>query len=427
LTPFSAFPYSGFFQRVFVASGFEEIELMAGSHLEGKKEVVVQSLRPFGTSIFTEMTNLANANGAVNLSQGFPDFEGPEQVRAKAAEAIMRGPNQYCPSVGIPKLRQAIARKMKRFYGLDVDPETEVTVTAGSTEGICATLLGIVEPGDEVILLEPCYDSYPPLASLAQARIRYVPLNLPDFSLPKEALTRAFNSKTKAIVINTPQNPCGKVFTMEELTFIASLCEKYDAYAIGDEVYEHLVYDGQKHVTLLAVPGLRSRAFSISSTAKTLSLTGWKQGFVMAAPELSRAVRMSHQFIVFCGQSALQEAVALGIDSSQGYYQQFLSDYTRKRNLLCQGLSQLGFQVFVPEGTYYVLVDIRSLGFEDDVAFCRMLPEKAGVAAIPCSAFYFSNNPARHLVRFAFCKTDETLQEALLRLKNWKTTLTGRA
>ena len=398
---------------------------MTKSPLEEKKEVVVQSLRAFGTSIFTEMTELANANGAVNLSQGFPDFEGPEEVRARAAEAIMRGPNQYCPSVGIAHLRQAISRKMKRFYGLEVDPDTEVTVTAGSTEGICATLLGLVEPGDEVILLEPCYDSYPPMASLAQARIRYVPLNLPDFSLPKETLAGAFNSKTKAIVINTPQNPCGKVFTLEELTFIASLCEKHDAYAVSDEVYEHLVYDGRKHVTLLAVPGLRHRAFSISSAAKTLSLTGWKQGFVVAAPELSRAVRTSHQFIIFCGQSALQEGVALGIDSSEDYYERFLADYTRKRDFLCDGLRQLGFRVFVPEGTYYALVDIRSLGFEDDVSFCRMLPEKAGVAAIPCSAFYFSDSPARHLVRFAFCKKDETLQEALRRLKKWKTQLTG--
>jgi len=398
---------------------------VAQNTLADRKEVVVRSLRPFGTSVFTEMTNLANANGAVNLSQGFPDFEGPEEVRAGAAQAIMRGPNQYCPSIGTPQLRQAIARKMKRFYGIDVDPETEVTVTAGSTEGICATLLGIVEPGDEVIMLDPCYDSYPPLASLAQAKIRYVPLNLPDFSLPKDTLAETFNSRTKAIIINTPQNPCGKVFTLEELTFIASLCEKHDAYAIGDEVYEHLVYDGRRHVTLLAVPGLRCRSFSISSTAKTLSLTGWKQGFVVAAPELSRAVRMSHQFITFCGQSALQEGVALGIDSSQGYYEQFLADYTRKRNLLCDGLQELGFQVFVPEGTYYALVDIRTLGMVDDVAFCRMLPERAGVAAIPCSAFYFSSSPARHLVRFAFCKKDETIHEALRRLKIWKSNLTG--
>jgi len=396
---------------------------MTKSRLDERKEVVVQSLRPFGTSIFTEMTNLAIANGAVNLSQGFPDFEGPEEVRARAAEAILRGPNQYCPSIGIPALREAIARKMKRFYGLDVDPDTEVTVTAGSTEGICATLLGIIEPGDEIILIEPTYDSYPPLSSLSQAKIRYVPLTLPDFSLPKKALSEAFNSKTKAIVINTPQNPCGKVFTLEELTFIASLCEEYDAYAVGDEVYEHLVYDGRRHVTLLSVPGLRHRAFSISSTAKTLSLTGWKQGFVVAAPELSRAVRMSHQFITFCGQSALQEGVALGIDSSDRYYEQFLGDYTGKRAFLCDGLRQLGFQVFVPEGTYYALADIRSLGFADDVAFCRMLPEKAGVAAIPCSAFYYSGSPVRHLVRFAFCKKDQTLQEALRRLKEWKTTL----
>lgn len=384
-----------------------------------RKEVVVRSLRSFGTSVFTEMTNLANASGAVNLSQGFPDFDGPEEVRARAAQAILAGPNQYCPSIGVPRLRQAVARKMKRFYGLDVDPDTEVTVTAGSTEGICATLLGILEPGDEVILIEPTYDSYPPLVSLAQARLRYVRLNLPDFSLPKETLADTFNPKTKAILINTPQNPCGKVFTLQELSFIASLCETYDAYAIGDEVYEHLVYDGRKHVSLLAVPGFRHRAFSISSTAKTLSLTGWKQGFVVASPELSSAVRMSHQFITYCGQCALQEGVALGIESSESYYGGLLDDYSKKRSFFCDGLRQLGFRVFVPEGTYYTLVDIRSLGFEDDIAFCRMLPEKAGVAAIPCSAFYFSGNPVRHLVRFAFCKRDETLQEALRRLKAW--------
>jgi N-succinyldiaminopimelate aminotransferase len=384
-----------------------------------EKEIVAKALRPFGTSIFTEMTSLANTHGAVNLSQGFPDFDGPEEVKAKAAEAIIAGPNQYAPSIGIPKLRHAVARKMKRFYGLEVDPDTEVTVTSGATEGLCATLLGILEPGDEVILIEPCFDTYAPISSLPGASIRYVSLGLPDFSLPRDELERAFNPRTRAIVINTPHNPTGKVFSLEELSFIASLCEKYDAFAIGDEVYEHMVYDGLKHVTLWNVPGLRDRSFVISSTAKTLSMTGWKQGWVIAAPDLSRAVRMSHQYIVFCGQPALQDAVAFGIDSPEQYYTQLLSDYTRRRDWLCDALVELGFRVFPPEGTYYVLVDITPLGFDDDLAFCRMLPEKAGVAAIPCSVFWDKRSRGRNLVRFCFCKKDETLEEAIRRLRKW--------
>jgi N-succinyldiaminopimelate aminotransferase len=388
----------------------------------GKKEVGAKALRPFGTSIFTEMTSLANAYRAINLSQGFPDFDGPEAVKAKAAEAIMTGPNQYAPSIGIPELRHAVARKMMRFYGLEVDADEEVTITSGATEGLCATLLGLLDPGDEVILMEPCFDTYAPISALAGASIRYVSLVPPDFSLPREDLLRAFSPKTKAIILNTPHNPTGRVFTMEELTFVASLCERYDAYAISDEVYEHLVYAGRKHVTLLSVPGLRERSFVISSTGKTLSMTGWKQGWVVAAPELSRAVRMSHQHIIFCGQSALQKAVAFGIESSDDYYAQLLNDYTRRGQWLCDALQELGFRVYLPEGAYYVLVDITSLGFDDDLAFCRMLPEKAGVAAIPCSAFWNSRNLIRNLVRFCFCKKDKTLEESIRRLKTWSET-----
>ena len=388
-----------------------------------KKEVGARALRPFGTSIFTEMTSLANACGAINLAQGFPDFDGPETVKAKAAEAILAGPNQYAPSIGIPELRHAIARKMKRFYGLEVDADEEITVTSGATEGLCATLLGLLDPGDEVILVEPCFDTYAPISALAGARIRYVSLTPPDFSLPRGELARVFSPRTKAIILNTPHNPTGKVFSMEELSFVASLCERYDAYAISDEVYEHLVYGGRSHVTLLSVPGLRHRSFVISSTGKTLSLTGWKQGWVVAAPELSRAVRMSHQHIIFCGQSALQKAVAFGIDSPDDYYSRLLSDYSRRGQWLCDSLQGLGFTVYRPEGAYYVLVDITSLGFDDDLAFCRMLPEKAGVAAIPCSAFWNSRDAIRNLVRFCFCKKDVTLEESIRRLKRWKETV----
>ncbi len=383
------------------------------------KEVVVEALRPFGTSIFTEMSVLANKHGAVNLSQGFPDFDGPEEVRAKAAEAIMRGPNQYALSYGIPALRKAVSTKMKRFYGVDLDPDTEITVTSGSTEGLCSTLLGIVEPEDEVIILEPFYETYSPIAALAQAQIRYISLKAPDFSLPREELARTFGPKTKAILINNPQNPCGKVFTREELEFIGDLCEKYDAFAIGDEVYEHLVYDGRKHVTLLSIPKLRDRCFVVSSTAKTFSMTGWKIGYVMAAPELTRAVRMSHQFIVFCGQSALQEAMAFAIDYPDSYYEGLLADYTQRRTMLLDTLKDLGFTTYDPEGTYYILVNIAQLGLGDDVEFCRTLTKKAGVAAIPCSVFWDNRRAGRDLVRFCFCKKEETLNEAGVRLRRW--------
>jgi N-succinyldiaminopimelate aminotransferase len=388
--------------------------------MDGKsKGVVVEALRPFGTSIFTEMTVLANTFGAVNLSQGFPDFDGPEEIRKRAAEAILRGPNQYALSTGIPALRQAIARKMARFYQVKVDPEQEVTVTSGATEGLCATLLGLLESGDEVILLEPAYDTYAPVAAMARARTRHVSLTIPDFSLPREELAAAFNERTKAIIVNSPQNPCCKVFTREELNFIADLCVKYGAYVIGDEVYEHMVYDGFEHQTLLGVPALRDRAFVLSSTAKTFSMTGWKIGYVVAAPELSKAVRMSHQFITFCGQPALQEAMAYAIDFPDSYYQGLLADYTRRRDWLCRALDELGFKVYPPQGTYYVLVDIRPLGFEDDFEFCRMLPQKAGVAAIPCSCFWKDRRQGRKLVRFCFCKKDETLEEGVRRLREW--------
>jgi N-succinyldiaminopimelate aminotransferase len=385
------------------------------------REVAVRALRPFGTTVFTEMTGLAMKWNAVNLSQGYPDFDGPDEIKAKAAEAILRGPNQYAPSIGIPAIRQAVARKMKRFYGVEVDPDNEVTVTSGATEGLCATLLAILEPGDEIILLEPSYDTYPPIASLVGAQIRYVSLERPDFALPRRELEKAFGPRTKAIVVNNPQNPCGKAFTRDELAFIASLCERYDAYAVGDEVYEHLVYEGRKHATLLSVPELRDRAFVVSSTAKTFSLTGWKVGYVVAAPELSRAVRMSHQFITFCGQPPLQEAMAFAMNLPDSYYREFLAGYSRKRDWLCDALASLGFRVFPPEGAYYVLVDIASIGFDDDLEFCRMLPERAGVAAIPCSVFWKDRWQGRELVRFCFCKKDETLDEGIRRLRRWLT------
>ncbi len=379
----------------------------------------MKALRPFGTSIFSEMTALADRWGAVNLSQGFPDFDGPEEIRATAAEALLRGPNQYIASPGLHQLRHAVARKMKRFYDLDIDPEKEVTVTSGATEGLCATFLSLFEPGDEVILLEPSYDAYPPLAALARARVRRVPLRGAGFDLPVEELKRAFGPATRAVVINNPMNPCCKVFSREELEAIGTLCAEHDAFAIGDEVYEHLVYEDRRHVPLLAVPSLRERALVISSTAKTFSMTGWKVGYVIASPRFTQAVRMSHQFITFCGQRFLQEAMAHAMDLPDTYYRGLLEDYTRKRDFFSRSLGDLGFAVFPAEGTYYVLADISPLGFDDDLAFCRMLPEQAGVAAIPCSLFWEERHAGRTLVRFCFCKRDDTLEEAVNRLETW--------
>ena len=388
--------------------------------LTKKQPAVRKALRPFGTSIFTEMTLLSNQAGAVNLSQGFPDFEGPEEIRRAAAEAIMRGPNQYCPSMGIAPLREAVSLKMKRFYGVAVDVEREITVTAGASEAIGSSLLGIVDPGDEVILLEPCYDLYPPMVAMAGGKPVYVPLERPGFGLPEEALAEAFNERTKAIIVNNPLNPTGKVFTRNELETIGKFCEEYDAVAIGDEVYEHLVYDERAHLSLLQIPSLRERAIVISSTAKTFSLTGWKVGYAIACPGLSDAVRMSHQFITFCTPSALQEAMATAIAMEDSYYDAFLSGYSSRRRRLCAALEDMGFETFWPEGTYYVSIDISPLDFEDDLAFCRYITTEVGVAAIPASFFWKDRRDGRDLVRFCFCKKEETLGKAIERLAKWK-------
>ena len=381
---------------------------------------VCKALRPYGTTIFTEMTALSNKVGAISLSQGFPDFDGPEVVRRAAAEAIIRGPNQYCPSIGIPELRKAIAQKTKRFYGVDMDLDREITVTAGATEAIASALLGLLDEGDEVIVLEPCYDIYPPLISRAGGVPVHIPLRRPDFGLPPEELTKAFGQRTKAIIINNPLNPIGRVFTREELEFIGGLCQQYGAIAISDEVYEHLAYDGRRHVSLLQIPQFEDCSIVISSTAKTFSMTGWKVGYAIARPHLTEAVRMAHQFLTFCTPPALQEAMAHAMEIGDDYYDEFLLSYTRKRTMICDALSSMGFEVLWPEGTYYVSIEIGNMDFEDDLAFCRYLAEEVGVAAIPCSFFWKDRRDGKDLVRFCFCKKDETLQEAIKRLKRWR-------
>lgn len=377
-------------------------------------------LQGFGTTIFAEMTALALRHKAVNLGQGFPDFDGPEFLKRAAIAAIhdanREGRNQYARSHGIPPLNAAIAEHRQRFYGLQFDPDTEITVMHGATECIAATMLALLDTGDEVILFEPYYDSYPATIAMAGASARIVTLRAPDYAVDFDALRAAIGPKTKAIVVNTPHNPCGKVFTRAELEGIAKLCIENDVLCITDEVYEHLVFEGT-HVAMASLPGMRERTVMISSTGKTFSFTGWKVGYICASRALSAAVRTSHQFITFCGGAPYQLAMAEGLRAPDEYFTQFLADYRARRDRMCEGLASVGFEVLVPQGTYFVCTDIRALGFTDDMAVCRALPEQVGVAAIPSSAFYVNKHEGKHLVRWAFCKTDAVLDEGLARLR----------
>jgi N-succinyldiaminopimelate aminotransferase len=373
-------------------------------------------LRDIGTSIFAEMTQLAVRHQAVNLGQGFPDFDGPDFVKEAAVAAIRAGHNQYCRTSGLPELVRAIAAHQQRFYRLDYDPETEVTVYAGATEGICATLQGLLEAGDEVVLFEPFYDAYPAALAMAGAVPRVVTLGGPEFRYDPAALEAAVGPRTRALLLNSPNNPAGKVFGRDELAHIAEVCRRHDILAITDEVYEHIVFEGE-HIPLASLPGMRERVVTISSTGKTFGLTGWKIGYSCAPPAISAALRTAHQFITFCNATPFQHALVAALETGDAYYQALGADYRARRDRLCRGLAEAGFRVLTPAGTYFAQADIRTLGFEDDVDFCRELPARVGVAAIPTSAFYRNRAEGRHLVRFAFCKTDATLDEAIRRLK----------
>ena len=376
-------------------------------------------VQPYGTTIFTEMTALANEYQAVNLGQGFPDFPAPDFIKEAARAAIDADHNQYAHMPGIARLRQAIANKVRRHYGLDVNPETEITVTHGATEGIFATILGLVDPGDEVIMFEPVYDSYFPAVTMSGGMPVTYPLRAPDFNFDPDALEALFTDRTKAILINTPHNPIGKVFTREELDTIARLCQKYDVLAITDEVYEHIVFDEARHLPLINFPGMRERTIMISSIGKTFSVTGWKLGWAIAAPDLSSGVRRTHQFMTFCGNPATQLAAAeaLEVADGQGYYEWLQQMYLEKRDFLERALADAGIPAFTPKGTYFIMADIRGLGFADDVAFCRYLTTEVGVAAIPPSAFYSNPADGATVARFCFCKTESLLEEAARRLR----------
>jgi N-succinyldiaminopimelate aminotransferase len=373
-------------------------------------------LAGMGTTIFAEMSALALATGSVNLGQGFPDVDGPREVAQAAADAILQGRgNQYPPGPGIPELRQAIADHQQRFYRLSFDPATDVLVTAGATEAVAAALLALVEPGDEVIAFEPYYDSYAACVALAGGVRVPVTLRAPDFRPDLDALRAAVTPRTRLILLNSPHNPTGSVFSRAELTQIAELACEHDLLVISDEVYEHMIYAGQ-HVPIGSLPGMRERTVSISSAGKTFSFTGWKIGWITGSAEMVTAVREVKQFLTFVNGGPFQYAIAAALAMPDAYYTAIAADLKVKRDLLCAGLAEAGFEAYRPAGTYFLTTDIRPLGEPDGVAFCRELPHRAGVVAIPSAVFYDHPEAGRTQVRFAFCKRTEVLTEALARL-----------
>lgn len=375
-------------------------------------------LSSYGTTIFEVMSRLSDEHGAINLGQGFPDDRGPADVLDKAADALLNGWNQYPSMMGTPDLRQALAAHAKRFYDLDVDWKTETMVTSGATEALTACLLGLIEPGDEVVLFQPMYDSYLPIVRLAGGVPRFVSLKAPDWSFSRADLEAAFSPKTKLVLINDPLNPAAKVFTREELDLIAEFMLRFDTLAVCDEVYEHLIFDGRAHIPLMTLPGLRDRCLKIGSAGKTFSLTGWKVGYVTAAPHLLQPVAKAHQFLTFTTPPNLQTAVAYGLAKDDGYFTGLAGGLQAKRDRLADGLRSVGFDVLPSAGTYFVVADVTRFGFEgDDQAFCRRLTAEAKVAAIPVSAFFVENAPTT-CVRFCFCKRDDVLDEAIARLRS---------
>ena len=374
-----------------------------------------ERLGEFGTTIFAEMSALALATGAINLGQGFPDTDGPREVADAAVAAIGAGHNQYPPGLGIADLRLAVAEHQKRFYGLDFDPDTEVLITAGATEAIAAVMLSLLAPGDEVVLFEPYYDSHIAGIAMAGAERRLVTLRPPHYRFDPDELAAAIGPRTRMIVVNSPHNPTGKVFDREELEFIAKLCREHDLLAVTDEVYEHLAYDGE-HIPLVSLPGMRERTISVSSGGKTFSFTGWKIGWVCAEPELRDAVTTTKQFLTFVNGAPFQHAIAVGLRLGDDYFDGLRANLMARRDQLSDGLAAAGFEVYRPAGTYFVTADVRPLGFDDGMALCRKLPELCGVVAVPSVVFYDNEDEGRHLVRFAFCKRPEVLDEAVERL-----------
>jgi aspartate/methionine/tyrosine aminotransferase len=384
------------------------------------KDVFAKRFEPFGTTIFSEMTKLADERGAINLAQGFPDFDAPPEILEEAVKALRNGQNQYARSMGHPSLVESIVRKIEHHYGLKYDPYHEVVVTNGVTEGIASAFLGLLNPGDEIIFFEPHYDSYPVCASMAGAVCRFCTLRFPAFRVNIDELARCFSDRTRVLFINTPHNPTGKVFSREELEAIAKLCIRYDVIVITDEVYEHITYDQAEHIPMASIPGMRERTLTLSGAGKTFSITGWRLGWATGSPNIIAAVQRAHQYMTFAPATPLQAALGSILHSiGDEYFRNLKKDYTERRSLLLEALKEIGLNVAVPDGTYYILADFTSLWDGDDRSFVLHLIERCGVAAIPPSAFY-SHQPreGKRLVRFAFCKRLETLFSAVQRLRH---------
>ncbi|GGO79278.1 pyridoxal phosphate-dependent aminotransferase [Nocardioides deserti] len=367
-------------------------------------------------TIFTEMSALAQRTGSVNLGQGFPDLDGPASVIEEAAAALRSGRNQYAPGPGVPALRQAVARHQQRHYGLELDADTEVVVTTGATEGIAAALLGLVDPGDEVVVLEPYYDSYLAMIQMAGGVRRPVTLRAPDFRLDTDGLRAAVGPRTKLILLNSPHNPTGTVLTRDELAAVAAVAIEHDLVVVTDEVYEHLTF-GHEHVPLATLPGMRERTLTLSSVGKSWSFTGWKVGWATGPRELVGALLGAKQWLTFTSGAPLQPAVARALDEEPEWPRELARDLRRRRDLLCAGLAEVGMDVRVPEGTYFAITDVAAYGWGDGREFCLALPERAGVVAIPAVAFHDDLEAGRHLVRWAFCKEESVIEDGLARLR----------
>lgn len=377
--------------------------------------------QPYGTSIFSEITALAQQYGAVNLGQGFPDFAAPDFLKAAAQAAIAADINQYAPSNGRSTLRTAISQKMTRDYGLTVNPDTDITVTHGATEAIFSTILGLVDPGDEVIIFEPYFDIYLPSITFAGGIPRTYTLRPPDWPIDSDELARLFSDKTKLILVNSPHNPTGKVFSRAELQIIADLCLKHDVIAVTDEVYEHLVFDAHKHIPLATLADMAEHTVTISSIGKTFSVTGWKVGWTIATSTLSEGIRRVHQQTTFSGATPLQEAAVAGLNAPDSYFKEFLAMYRQKRDFLFNALRAVGLKPILPAGTYFIMAQLDNFDFPDDRAFCHFLTKEIGVAAIPPSSFYQNPADGANLVRFAFCKSETALATAVTRLQTLNT------
>src|SRR5262249_7909915 len=384
------------------------------------KQMISAKPLQFTESVIREMTRLSIQYQAVNLSQGFPDFPAPLEVKEAAIRAINEERNQYEITWGSKNLREAIAERLKHLTGLTIDPETEVTVCCGSTESMIASLLATINPGDEVIVFEPFYENYGPDAILSGATRRYVKLRPPDWGFDEDELQAAFNEHTKAIIINTPNNPTGKVFQRRELELVASLCQRWNCLAITDEIYDHILYDGAEHTRMMTLEGMRGRTITINSLSKTFSVTGWRVGYVVAAPELTNAIRKVHDFLTVGAAAPLQQAGALALGLSEDYYGSLRTKYSERRDLLLRILSDVGFRCYKPAGAYYIMTDISSFGFASDVEFAQYLIRDIGVAAVPGSSFYRDSKDGEQQLRFCFCKKDETLLEAATRLSKLK-------